>query len=298
MTTTDKINEPCQGVNCGCTDGKSHSLECVAQHAATVAGNGFAPAPAATSRADALSSEHRAAINAAIDMLEVRAWSGDQQSAAHLRALLAALPATQPAPAPADERSAFDLPPLPWPTMPHGSIDYFSAGQMRDYARAALACAVSASETAAEGATERALSRTIDERDRMEEDGTRLAEAVGDFLGVDVGEWSSANNPILSAIEALESRSPAMAAEAVAILPCAPDLYFYGDHEHGFECPDDAAIVSGRKLGDRFTLNAAWYADVLFEVTKVPDDTSDDYEVREVAAPQPPAQADATGLSE
>ncbi|UVS95688.1 hypothetical protein [Burkholderia glumae] len=64
----------------------------------------------------------------------------------------------------------------------------------------------------------------------------------------------------------------------------APDLYWFGDHEHGFECPDDAAIVHGRKLGERFTLKASWYADMLFEVTKVPDDNDDDYEVRAVAA--------------
>ncbi|WP_244120295.1 hypothetical protein [Burkholderia gladioli] len=69
----------------------------------------------------------------------------------------------------------------------------------------------------------------------------------------------------------------------------APDLYWFGDHEHGFECPDDAAIVHGRKLGERFTLKASWYADMLFEVTKVPDDNDDDYEVRAVdAAPAAP----------
>jgi hypothetical protein len=71
----------------------------------------------------------------------------------------------------------------------------------------------------------------------------------------------------------------------------SPDLYFFGDHEHGFECPDDMEIVAGRKFGERFTLKAAWYADREFEVTKVPDDTSDDYAVREIASPQPPAQA-------
>lgn len=69
----------------------------------------------------------------------------------------------------------------------------------------------------------------------------------------------------------------------------APDLYWFGDHEHGFECPDDAAIVHGRKLGERFTLKASWYADMLFEVTKVPDDNDDDYEVRALdAAPAAP----------
>ncbi len=61
-----------------------------------------------------------------------------------------------------------------------------------------------------------------------------------------------------------------------------PDLYWFGDHEHGYECPDDAAIVGGRKLGERYTLNAAWYAPVMFEITKVPDSTSDDYEIKRV----------------
>ncbi|WP_186042804.1 hypothetical protein [Burkholderia gladioli] len=32
-----------------------------------------------------------------------------------------------------------DLPPLPWPAMPHGQFDFFSAAQMRDYARIARA---------------------------------------------------------------------------------------------------------------------------------------------------------------
>ncbi len=64
---------------------------------------------------------------------------------------------------------------------------------------------------------DRALSQALDERDHMEEEGTRLANAVGEFLGVDVGEWSSANSPIRSAIEALESIVPAQAAELTAI---------------------------------------------------------------------------------
>jgi hypothetical protein len=39
-----------------------------------------------------------------------------------------------PAPSSAD-RVEGELPELPWPAMPHGSIDYFSKGQMQDYAR-------------------------------------------------------------------------------------------------------------------------------------------------------------------
>ena len=36
---------PCKGMNCGCTDGVSHSLECHAEHAAAVAGGSFVPGP-------------------------------------------------------------------------------------------------------------------------------------------------------------------------------------------------------------------------------------------------------------
>ena len=32
---------PCKGMNCGCTDGVSHSLECQAEHAAAIAGGVF-----------------------------------------------------------------------------------------------------------------------------------------------------------------------------------------------------------------------------------------------------------------
>jgi hypothetical protein len=103
-----------------------------------------------------------------------------------------------------------------------------------------------------------------------------------DALTQDDGTCAAVIEGLLDALSA-----PAEATQAGAV---PPSLYFYGDHEHGFECPDDAVIVSGRKLGDRFTLNAAWYAPVQFEVVKVPDDVDDDYAVREVlaAAPQPP----------
>jgi len=32
---------PCPGMNCGCTDGKSHSKECIAEHTAACAGGAF-----------------------------------------------------------------------------------------------------------------------------------------------------------------------------------------------------------------------------------------------------------------
>ncbi|ARK86099.1 hypothetical protein [Burkholderia pseudomallei] len=78
-----------------------------------------------------------------------------------------------------------------------------------DAIRALFARASSPNAAGVDSDTDRTLSETIGERDQMEEIGTRLADAVGEFLGIDVGEWSSANNPILAAIEALrESRAP------------------------------------------------------------------------------------------
>jgi hypothetical protein len=98
-------------------------------------------------------------------------------------------------------------------------------------------------------------------------------------------------------VEQFRGALDALVAERLSLTEASgaalPDLYFYGDHERGFECPDDAAIVSGRNLGDHFTLRAAWYADVEFEVTKVPDDIDDDYVVREAPAGPEPLSADA-----
>jgi hypothetical protein len=52
---------------------------------------------------------------------------------------------------------------------------------------------------------DKALDEAMRERDEAEEVGTRLAGKVGEYLDVDVGEHSSANDPRLTAIEALEN---------------------------------------------------------------------------------------------
>ncbi|VWB16449.1 hypothetical protein BLA14095_00481 [Burkholderia lata] len=96
----------------------------------------------------------------------------------------------------------------PPPTDDHWLAPYWHVGREQAELEAVIADVQPLLAQAADSDTERALSETIDERDQMEEIGTRLADAVGEFLGVDVGEWSSANNPILAAIEALESRAP------------------------------------------------------------------------------------------
>ncbi|MDI9680433.1 DUF551 domain-containing protein [Burkholderia cenocepacia] len=152
----------------------------------------------------------------------------------------------------------------------------------------------SANETGAEGATD---SNGLISRPDLESDPLWQWRCIANEAEVVVnwkGKFLMLSEEMcvrLGSVLEDAARATAQAAQPVAVPAGAPALYFYGDHDRGFECPDDAAIVSGRKLGDRYTLNAAWYAPVLFEVTKVPDEESDDYEVRQVTAPQPPAQA-------
>lgn len=82
-------------------------------------------------------------------------------------------------------------------------------------------------------------------------------------------------------------------AQAVPVANCYSD----DDGDTWRDCPDDCEFVEGRALGEEFELQASirsWKE--VFRVTKVPDETSDDYEVepvsiRATAAPQ--AQADA-----
>lgn len=59
--------------------------------------------------------------------------------------------------------------------------------------------------------------QTLSERDTYHEYADKLASAIATHLGVDIGEHSNLNNPWFKALEALESRSPAVAAEAVVI---------------------------------------------------------------------------------
>ncbi len=51
---------------------------------------------------------------------------------------------------------------------------------------------------------EREMLQLIDQRDHSESKATELAEAVGQIIGVDVGEHSSANCPVQTAIDAVD----------------------------------------------------------------------------------------------
>ncbi|MGG5541918.1 hypothetical protein P4G95_08955 [Burkholderia vietnamiensis] len=55
-------------------------------------------------------------------------------------------------------------------------------------------------------AFEKEIGQLIDERDSFEHMGTVLAKKVSELFEIDVGEWSSANNPILCAIHIVEDQ--------------------------------------------------------------------------------------------
>ncbi len=98
---------------------------------------------------------------------------------------------------------------------------------------------------------------------------------------------------IESKLHALLATATGLPAQAVPVANC----YTNNEGDTWSDCPDDCDFVEGRALGEEFKLQAsirAWTE--VFRVTKVPDETSDDYEVepvsiRTTAAPQ--AQADA-----
>jgi hypothetical protein len=60
-----RVGPPCAGMNCGCTDGRSHSPECHAEHAAAIAGGVFVKCTDAITDDDILSE------------MEGRAFHGD-----------------------------------------------------------------------------------------------------------------------------------------------------------------------------------------------------------------------------
>ncbi|MFP3475016.1 hypothetical protein SB780_09055 [Burkholderia sp. SIMBA_057] len=174
------------------------------------------------SRADALTDEQieQIAQNHRLDMPD------DQSSipalkAAIYEALDAALPVEKPAAAPTHKPSCASLNMLLLTSPPKPAR--CDCGAIASPAERPAAAPISSDREIRVAATQLVrdmmadLSRTIEERDQAEEVGTRLANTVGEFLGVDVGEWSNANSPILAAIEALESRSLSIAKDTMTI---------------------------------------------------------------------------------
>jgi hypothetical protein len=63
-----------------------------------------------------------------------------------------------------------------------------------------------AAPSAPDAQRDREISKLIDERDTFEHLCTALSDKIGELLGSDVGEWSSANNPALRALHLIEDR--------------------------------------------------------------------------------------------
>ena len=68
-----------------------------------------------------------------------------------------------------------------------------------------------------------------------------------------------------------------------------PKMY-WEDAECGYESYQDIETLldvfgdyDNIKVGATYSLNEAYYFDAEFEVTKIPDDTSDDYEVKRIS---------------
>ena len=68
-----------------------------------------------------------------------------------------------------------------------------------------------------------------------------------------------------------------------------PQMY-WEDAECGYESYQDIEALldafvdyDNIKVGATYSLNEAYYFDAEFEVTKIPDDTSDDYEVKRIS---------------
>ena len=134
----------------------------------------------------------------------------------------------------ADERVS---PPLPaaWGSAINdagdGHVDLYSAEQMQEYARAALASAPVAGEAqpvihqhgfASDNQKLRAINESLDEqleevmaeRDDYHDWADELSEAIAAHLGVEIGEHSSSNLPWLRALDAIKNAAP-QASEAV-----------------------------------------------------------------------------------
>ena len=117
------------------------------------------------------------------------------------------------------------LPSLPEPAMraapvgqeawPFPRVGYYTAEQMNEHARRAIESLSRAPDRPSDDAL---WDQTMRERDNYHEWADKLSERISRFIGLDIGEHSSANNPWARAIdmiprgtltEALASRAPA-----------------------------------------------------------------------------------------
>ncbi|MBD3825635.1 hypothetical protein [Stenotrophomonas sp.] len=132
------------------------------------------------------------------------------------------------------------LPALPYPNYPVSKTglqnNLYTASQMQDYARAALAARqpVGAAEQ-----LDRALGETIDQRDRYHEVADDLAGHIERITGVEIGEHSSDNCPWQNAIDAAESYTPAQGIDLDALQGVSNEynawIYFHAAGEGDYD---------------------------------------------------------------
>uniref|UniRef100_UPI003BEF0140 hypothetical protein n=1 Tax=Burkholderia arboris TaxID=488730 RepID=UPI003BEF0140 len=85
------------------------------------------------------------------------------------------------------ERAVCDLPPLPWPAMPRGSTDYFSAGQMRAFASAAIAQAMGLPNRDTEDGEVRAVPPRWYSREEIYQALVRMKYSDG--IAQEISDW-------------------------------------------------------------------------------------------------------------
>ncbi|MFM0044060.1 hypothetical protein [Paraburkholderia sediminicola] len=114
--------------------------------------------------------------------------------------------------------------------------------------------AASPAATSADAQDEREISQLIDERDSFEHMGTVLANKVAELLDADVGEWSSANNPIFRAIHLIEDR---LANVAPAVPAQSGEPIHQVSNENGHVWRDVTALDYERETGNKRIVYAA-----------------------------------------
>lgn len=211
---------PCKGMNCGCTDGRSHPPECEAQHAATVAGGTFVPAAETlewTSFGRILADGHIELTEAGKGLLRRCAAAtmlpGDEREAAWqaCRELVGTEGWT------ASEafnfkgffehgwraaRAALAAPAAPQSANRPSSEWY--AAKIRETLDADFSIGHQHSASQEQPSDEDALTQALKERDDAEDMADQLAAQIAAITGEEIGEHTSANEPWRNAMLAAD----------------------------------------------------------------------------------------------
>jgi hypothetical protein len=99
----------------------------------------------------------------------------------------------------------------------------------------------------------------------------------------DAGEFAPCLEGVESVLIALRDMKAPNPPQPSASVGVPHQECYSSDFDTWFDSPDDSAFVDGLKVGDTYKLQVSHYSiEREYVVTKVPDDTNDDYEVRPV----------------